>query len=129
MEHQNNEKVRKVLIGTMSNFQSNHVSLVLVTSVRLFQVQMPSHKGPPAAHVSHIVPKNLPKTPCSEPHCVGRGPGRPQKRRVASGTFPPQRVLMTSTYVQVVKSLIFVRIKSYRVFFFFNCSARFSVPR
>ena len=41
----------------MSNFQSNHVSLVLVTSVRLFQVQMPSHKGPPAAHVSHIVPK------------------------------------------------------------------------
>ena len=59
MEHQNNEKVRKVLIGTMSNFQSNHVSLVLVTSVRLFQVQMPSHKGPPIAHVSHIVPKNL----------------------------------------------------------------------
>ena len=51
----------------MSNFQSNHVSLVLVTSVRLFQVQMPSHKGPPTAHVSHIVPKHLPKTPCSEP--------------------------------------------------------------
>ena len=31
MERPNNEKVRKVLIGTMSNFQSKHVSLVLVT--------------------------------------------------------------------------------------------------
>ena len=51
----------------MSNFQSNHVSLVLVTTVRPFKVQMPSHKDPPTAQVSHIVPKNLPKTPCSEP--------------------------------------------------------------